>query len=120
MEHSQALARRLQEDADHRRHSPFVNTLRDGQFRIVADTRAKNRLAAHKGAVSSAIAELRAAARIIAAGGQGAEPQVPTGSIREHDGATLRIESSDRIIQYRVQQLVFVFDVAEIVTGTQQ
>ena len=52
--------------------------------------------------------------------GEGAQPQRAARTIGEHDGAALRVQRADGIVQNRMQQVLFVFQVNQVMAGTQQ
>ncbi len=66
------------------------------------------------------LAETGAAGDLAVAAGQGAQFERPGLRLRQDDGAALGVERADGVIENGVQQVLFAFQVHQVVTGAQE
>src|SRR6266849_7837731 len=117
---AQTLSRRAQEDTKNRCHGAFMDALSSGQLRIVSNATTKDRLALGKGAIGHALTEGMASLGLTASGGQGPQAQLATGTVGQDDGASLRVQGADSVVQNGMQQIFPDFDVAQVMAGAKQ
>src|SRR6476620_11494373 len=86
----------------------------------MADITAQKRFALLIATPSDALAEVDATLRFLVARRDGLQGQLVAIFIGQHDGPTLGIQSSDRIIKDRPQKIVQRISVNQVVSGPKQ
>ena len=130
VEDAERLAWRAQQDAEDRGHRPLGDAPGVRQFGVFIDAVAEDRLAATEAAISQALAELEASAglgsacgggtRLGAARGDRLDFEFVVDGIVQDDGAALGVEDRDTVVEDRLEEVLFLFDVDEMVPGAQQ
>ena len=118
---AQAFARRAQQHAQDRGHGALGDAAGAGQFGIFA-RRWQHRIDSPRVKERWARFWLKPGrlAILAVAAGQGAQLQRAVRPLGQDDGAALGVERADGVVEDRVQQLFFAFQVDEVMAGPQQ
>ena len=112
VQHAQALARRAQQHAQDRGHGPVGDADGPLQFGVVVDAAAQDRFAAAEAALGQVLAEVEAAAATSPLPeARARSAQAAVGPVGQDDGAALGVEHGDGVVEDRVEQFFFAFEV---------